>query len=282
MKRCLKCRVPIKDVSKCPIPALDKKQKRVEVFQATKAVHGPQVDRIKNKPRGMCIIFNNGELNADSNQKEACNNDAENLKSLFADLGFNVIEYRNLKAGNILLELVNASDSEDLKFADCLIVIFMTCGTKDVIRCADGELCLNRQVYPLFNQVNCPDLQGKPKLFFVQTSENRDVKGRSKNGSDSIASEAGLEYSGSRWSDMYCAHGTIPSNVPVRKTKEGTWFLSAVHSVFRQHAATDGLKDLMQRVANVMTEQSLTRTPNKALNVLCNRLKKGHTLTRGG
>lgn len=250
-----------------PTSSLNRNHEEHEVIQAVQSVPEAEVYRMERKPRGMCIIINNEQTGGNSNQKEAANNDAHNMKSLFTELGFNVTEKINLTAGGILLELVIASDTEELENADCLVVVLISSGNKDVIRGTDGEeLYLRRQVYPLFNEVNCPDLQGKPKLFFVQTFENSHADGRTMDGPHSTAPEAGLEYYPSRWSDMYCAHGTIPSNVT------GTWFLSAINSVFRQRPLMGDFNELMTRVADEMTQRSVTR-PQK-LNINPNELKK--------
>lgn len=247
----------------------------LDVIQAVETVDKLEVYTMERKPRGMCYIIYNQEIGGHSIQQEAAKNDAKNMKSLFTELGFNVIEKSNLTAGGILLQLVFASDAEELENADCLVVILILPGNKDVIRGADGEeLYLWRQVYPLFNEVNCPDLQGKPKLFFVQTYENSHVDGRTMNAPISAAPDAGLDYCPSRWSDMYCAHGTISRNVSLRKTETGTWFLSAVYSVFSQHAHKNDLNELMQRVTDVMTQRSAARTQRQILNICPNELKK--------
>ncbi|KAL1481716.1 hypothetical protein MTO96_050388, partial [Rhipicephalus appendiculatus] len=45
----------------------------------------------------------------------------------------------------------------------------MSRGDKDTILGVDGEeLNLVEDVYEQFNNENCPALQGKPKLFFIQ------------------------------------------------------------------------------------------------------------------
>ncbi|KAL1466975.1 hypothetical protein MTO96_042396, partial [Rhipicephalus appendiculatus] len=53
--------------------------------------------------------------------------------------------------------------------ADCLVVILMSHGKKDMIDGIDGEqVHLFDDVFTLFNNEKCPALQGKPKLFFIQ------------------------------------------------------------------------------------------------------------------
>lgn len=238
----------------------------------------PEEYRIEN---GICIIINNGEGRCHSWKKKAFDKDAEKMKLLFTQLNFKVIEKKNITAGGILLELVNQGDSEDLDVADCLLVIIMSCGTKDEIYGTDGEeLCLDSDVYPLLNEVNFPEFQGKPKLFLVQTGQNEHIKDRTKDGSHVVADEARLEYAASRWSNIYCAHGTIPDPGTRRwgredeETKMGTGFLSAVYSVFLQHASTTALNDLMLKVADQMTPGSVTRSEKQIPHIGSNGLTK--------
>lgn len=261
--------------------AFDPKHEKVEVIQASKAVHGPEVYRMENTPRGICIIINNEEVMRHCRKIEAFNKDAEKMKSLFTKLNFDVTEKRNLTAGGILLELVNTCDSEDLECADCLVIIIISCGTKDVIYGTDGEeLCLDSDVYPLFNEVNCPEFRGKPKLFFVQTCQNEHIKSRTKDGSCAVANEARMEYPASRWSNIYCAHGTIPDpgtrrwGLEDEDTKMRTGFLSAISSVFCQHAATSPLEDLMLKVNDEITQRAVTRSQKETLHIGPNSLTK--------
>ncbi|KAL1447159.1 hypothetical protein MTO96_044362, partial [Rhipicephalus appendiculatus] len=50
------------------------------------------------------------------------------------------------------------------------------------------------------------------------------------------------------WSDMYIATALIPSYKTLRNAETGSWFLSAVFTVFSEHATLMHLEALMQQV----------------------------------
>lgn len=61
--------------------------------------------------------------------------------------------------------------TEIQKDDECLVVILLSHDKEGVLYGSDGEeLHLDRDVYQLFDNENCPNLRGKPKLFFIAGS----------------------------------------------------------------------------------------------------------------
>ncbi|XP_077535257.1 uncharacterized protein LOC144147085 isoform X3 [Haemaphysalis longicornis] len=229
------------------------------------------------KPRGMCIIINNMDFDIDGNQhtRKGSEIDAQRMKSLFTQLHFRVTLRTNLKALDMERIFADDAKSEEHWNADCLVVILLSHGLYDVIYGTDYEpVDLRRDIYPLFNNENCPALMGKPKLFFVQTCRGADVQvcravqrnDETDNALLPQAPVAAQKMAMPEWSDMYIAYSTIPHYASLRDTQNGTWFISTVFSVFRQHAATAHLEALMRMVAEdmmrIQDRKGRMQTPN--------------------
>lgn len=174
------------------------------------------------------------------------------------------------------MERILADDAKSKEHgnADCLVVILLSHGLYDVIYGTDWEsVDLRRDIYPLFNNEKCPALQGKPKLFFVQACRGDEVQlcraeHRNEETDEALLTPAPVaaQMAMPQWSDMYIAYSTIPHYTSFRDTENGTWFISTVFNVFRQHAATAHLEALMHMVAEDMMRirdrKGRMQTPN--------------------
>ncbi|KAH9376444.1 hypothetical protein HPB48_010613 [Haemaphysalis longicornis] len=58
---------------------------------------------------------------------------------------------------------------------------------------------------------------------------------------------------------MYCAYATILDYVAFRDTENGSWFISAIYNVFRQHAATTDLEGLMLKVTDEVMQHTTSK-----------------------
>lgn len=228
-----------------------------EVIKAVVPRHGSKIYRMVEKPRGICLIINN-----------IASEDMVNISSLFTQLHFEVHEKTNLTAGDMLLELVRASYAEELQWTDCLVVILRSHGTEHVVCGTDGKaLHLDRHVYPLFNDANCSDFQGKPKLFFVQTCDSSQPPSTLEDEPKSLASQGEQGDSKSSWCDMYCAHSTIRGFVPFKDIETTPWFLPVVDSIFRKNAGRTHLDVLMDLVSNWIQHRSVAQKQDQTLKI---------------
>lgn len=60
------------------------------------------------------------------------------------------------------------------------------------------------------------------------------------------------------FSDMFIAYATIPGHVVLRSSIVGSTFITAVYTVFRQHACNMHLEELMHLVFEEVTAQKAT------------------------
>lgn len=258
MKRCLTCGIFISRV----VPASSRStsnplSEKIEVIQAVKPVLGPEVYPMQRKPRGLCIIINNVDFLGSTSRREGSEKDSQRMKSLFTALHFDVRVHTNQSAQEMLEVLSTAANAEEQKKADCLAVILMSHGRKDLIFGVDNRgVHLHDEVYKLFNNKNCPALKGKPKLFFIQACRRRKENDVTDEAADFSGGDAGSLELPHEWSDMYFAYATIPDYVAIRDTYNGSWFISAISKVFSQYAAVTDLDGLMRKVAHDVMQHS--------------------------
>lgn len=236
----------------------------VRVAQAQNPKSGSKIFPMTRNPRGRCIILNNAHFDGSSQTRDGSEIDVAHMEAIFSQLHFKVTVGTNLSAIEMKELLRHVSKAESQKEAECLVVILMSHGKEGTIYgCDGGKVDLECDVYQPFNNENCPDLQGKPKLFFVQACRGS----KWDNGTDDVretsdnppaAGKLPTATSGQPrlpvCSEMFIAHATIPGYVALRNKKIGSWFLSAVSKVFCEHACTMSLESLMKQVnAEVMS-----------------------------
>nr|QQL93560.1 caspase9 [Rhipicephalus haemaphysaloides] len=210
-----------------------------------------------HSPRGLCIIINNFNFRGSGQQRDGSKHDERNMESLFTALHFRCIVGTNMTASEMKDLLYKGAWSAHDR-TDCLVVILMSHGTKDTIHGVDNvPLHLDDDVYAMFNSANCPNLQGKPKVFFIQAcrgeKEDNPTGTTAYESADAMAMAAEVPQTSTRermatWSDMYIAYATIPGYKALINRVIGSWFFLAVYKVFTDHAGTMHLEELMHHV----------------------------------
>ena len=64
--------------------------------------------------------------------------------------------------------LLKQRNEEDWKSFECVVLILMSHGQGDCILGDDGKAVKVKDLTDIFSTENCPDLDGKPRLVFVQ------------------------------------------------------------------------------------------------------------------
>ncbi|XP_077511090.1 caspase-14-like isoform X3 [Amblyomma americanum] len=158
-----------------------------------------------------------------------------------------------------------AAKLDTLQNVDCMVVGLMSHGEEGIIHDINcDDVLLYEEVFQLFNNENCPALQGKPKLFFVQACRGGEMScgtsavdnavantaetcPKSNNSRDGPSSFPGPGRATS-WSDMYIMYATIPHYVAFQNELTGSWLMSAVLEVFTENAHDKSLDWLMRQV----------------------------------
>ncbi|KAK3592300.1 hypothetical protein CHS0354_030442 [Potamilus streckersoni] len=132
-----------------------------------------------NKCKVFLLYCNKSSVKVNGQPTERKTSDWEisNLKRcLQCWLGNDVVdfkEYYNFTV-KMLTELNKEiqNDAENKKY-DCFIFIFLTCGDQDRIFCWDGEIPISNILEPIKKE---PSMALKPKLFFIQSSDENLAK----------------------------------------------------------------------------------------------------------
>ena len=112
-----------------------------------------------DRPRGICLIINNVPTLEPRAEK--------NLADLFKHFSFDVQIKRSLRLVQIY-EVAQKFAKKDHSAFDSFVVVVMSVCQDNEISGVDGRKASLENVMSEFTATNCPTLQGKPKLFFVQ------------------------------------------------------------------------------------------------------------------
>ncbi|NWI38966.1 CASP9 protein, partial [Picathartes gymnocephalus] len=238
---------------------------------------------MKADPCGHCLILNNVNFSRDSglSTREGSDIDCEKLERRFKALHFTVLTRRDLKAQEMVLELLKLS-RQDHSALDCCIVVILShgCQTSHIqfpggVYGTDGKPIPIEKIVNYFNGSNCLSLRGKPKLFFIQAcgGEQRDqgfvvdcdspeeeapgsslesdatpfrVPSDNMDEPDAIASLPTP-------SDILVSYSTFPGFVSWREKSSGSWYVEMLDSVLEQYARSEDLLDMLVRVARAVS-----------------------------
>jgi hypothetical protein len=127
------------------------------------------------------VIINNEKFKGEK-LKDLENDDAKHtpwLLSAFHSLHFRNMYRENLSSKAMLKTLEDVALEQDLRQHDALCVFFLSHGSSNTVVGSDGKDVHIRDILQIFSDKNCPQLKGKPKLFFVhacRSAEDRKVK----------------------------------------------------------------------------------------------------------
>ncbi|XP_055876570.1 caspase-7-like isoform X2 [Biomphalaria glabrata] len=130
---------------------------------------------------GLAIIINNVHFNDPEHFETRTGSDFDvaSLQNTFNNFGFEVQTHTDVTASRITWLLTQAAKEYDHAQADCLVCVVLTHGYEswvdkdcrkrfDLLFGVDGNSITSKAVVELFNDIHCPHLKGKPRLFFFQ------------------------------------------------------------------------------------------------------------------
>ncbi|KAK5859672.1 hypothetical protein PBY51_021209 [Eleginops maclovinus] len=122
-------------------------------------------------PRGLCVVFNNEDFPGTTLLKRnGTQEDAKTLRTVFTDIGFQVLVHDNLTAADMKRELETLQKRSFLN-EDALVVCVLSHGLKERVYGTDGKPVFLRELSGHFTSRAAPTLAGKPKLFFIQACQ---------------------------------------------------------------------------------------------------------------
>ncbi|NWR60144.1 CASPA protein, partial [Bucorvus abyssinicus] len=187
--------------------------------------------------RGFCLVINNVNFNRSLDERKGSSKDAGELKRVFTWLGLDVWTYTDLTSQEIIDLMQTWQRVQDHKDRDCFICCILSHGESGAIYGKDEELVSIRKIMSHFTAKQCPQLAEKPKLFFIQACQGKEIQRpvyveadaripdlssmqHSVSPSESIPEEA----------DFLLGMATIDGYVSFRHIQQGAWYIQALCS----------------------------------------------------
>jgi len=205
-----------------------------------------------NNNVGHAIIFNQVKVKGEQERKGS-QKDADDLKEVLSDIGFEVRVYNDNSVEDIKKKLLAVS-KQDHADNDCLFITIMTHGKRDgKIYAADGEFSV-QDLWECFVGNNCKSLIGKPKLFFIQDCRGSMadpgilLKPKAKirsfslsSSSDTVDAKALREknFVIPTLADLLVMYSTAEGYYSFRNPADGSWFIQALCEELRENIHED-------------------------------------------
>ncbi|XP_060073433.1 cell death protein 3-like [Ylistrum balloti] len=259
-------------------PALSQQQ----LQQFSMEIATDQVYPVDPKYQRRIIIINNSTFLANSGlpPRTTGNIDATSLDLLFKKLDFHTKTYNDCSCERMLDILNEEKNRDNLQQIGALVVVILSHGEGEKIYGTDGRTVNLRDIIKLFNEEHCPELTGKPKLFFILACSRQQRQSRRMDeesvseGVDEAVSEGVDEESGSEEidysslsvdilnsmvsketedgrtvpRDMFIARATTQCNAMFRGVSFGSRFIQALIHVVKEHSYKDDVMTLMEKM----------------------------------
>ncbi len=123
-------------------------------------------------PRGICLIVNNVNFQT-SHRLPGGVIDEKLVDDLFRAFHFDVVVKRDLTRDEIRATAEEFAAKDHGQYSAFVFYILSHGGSNDVIYGVDERSISVAELVRLFVAANCPSLQGKPKLFFIEACRGR-------------------------------------------------------------------------------------------------------------
>ncbi|XP_008935934.1 PREDICTED: caspase-2, partial [Merops nubicus] len=126
--------------------------------------------KLISEPRGLALILSNVHFSGENDLEYRAGGDVDctALEMLFKQLGYQVTVFHDQSAQEMQCALERFSKLPDHQNVDSCIVALLSHGVEGGVYGSDGKLLQLQEVFRFFDNANCPNLQNKPKMFFIQ------------------------------------------------------------------------------------------------------------------
>ncbi|GLD63768.1 caspase-2 isoform X6 [Lates japonicus] len=250
--------------------------------------HCQQSYRMNSSPRGFALVISNVTFDpcaaADLDPRKGGEVDDEVLRKVFTELDYVVTVHRDLTAQGMRSCIENFCRRPEHRTADSCAVCLLSHGVEGAVYGTDGQLLQLDWVFEAFDNVHCPLLQNKPKMFFIQACRGDEmdcgveqIDGPARTCSPSCEQrDAGREGQGDadsrqrgdmgrpriklpQRSDMICGYASLKGQrictAAMRNTKRGSWFIQELNTALRLHARDTHLADILVQVNGRIKER---------------------------
>ncbi|KAM5302413.1 caspase-2 isoform 4-T4 [Glossophaga mutica] len=246
-------------------PCLQVKPCTPEFYQA----HSQLAYRLKSRPRGLALVLSNVHFTGEKDLEFRSGGDVDHstLVALFKLLGYQVHVLLDQTAQEMQEKLQNFAQMPTHRVTDSCIVALLSHGVEGGIYGVDGKVLQLQEVFRLFDNANCPSLQNKPKMFFIQACRGDETdRGVDQQDGKSHAQAPGCEESDAGQqellkmrlptrSDMICGYACLRGTAAMRNTKRGSWYIEALAQVFSERACDTHVADMLVKVNGLIKER---------------------------
>ncbi|ESN95194.1 hypothetical protein HELRODRAFT_87042, partial [Helobdella robusta] len=187
---------------------------------------------------GICLIINNEKFDGELKltERRGSDIDRDQIKTFFQKLKFKVIVYENLTA-NVMQEKLNETSKQEVKEShDCFVCFILSHGEMGYV--VYGTDCQEVPLLSLttpFHKGHCPQLENKPKLFFVQACQGNQYNRGSINLADQLEEDSAKKFKVMEEGDFLLSFASLQGYASMRSPTTGTWFIASMISVFHEH-----------------------------------------------
>lgn len=244
------------------LQALDK-QELVSVFLSLPcglpdcSVHGSRPDSgvpYYDQGAGLCVIINQKHFTApDLPNRLGTDRDVAELKTTFTLLGVaeqDLLVFHDLTDTEILPSLETAASRANSPELAWLAVVVLSHGKRvqgqDLIMGVNGRGVVREQMENIFSDPSvCPNLTGKPKMFFYQACRVQDEDSEELREAHPVSSCSPPSIGSS---DVLTYSSTTAGFVSYRHVVDGSFFIRHLCEVLQDKAEEEHLEDLLKRV----------------------------------
>lgn len=239
-------------------PCLQVKPCTPEFYQT----HYQLAYRLQSRPRGLALVLSNVHFTGEKDLEFRSGGDVDHstLVTLFKLLGYKVHVLLDQTAQEMKEKLQNFAQLPAHRVTDSCIVALLSHGVEGGIYGVDGKLLQLQEVFRLFDNASCPNLQNKPKMFFIQAcrgdetdrgvdqQDGKNHTGSSECEESDASKEELLKTRLPTRSDMICGYACLRGTAAMRNTKRGSWYIEALTQVFSERACDTHVADMLVKV----------------------------------
>ncbi|XP_020853602.1 caspase-2 isoform X2 [Phascolarctos cinereus] len=218
--------------------------------------------RLQSRPRGLALVLSNVHFNGEKDLEFRSGGDVDHssLVTLFKLLDYDVHVLHDQTAQEMHEKLQGFAQLSAHQSTDSCMVALLSHGIDGGIYGVDGKLLQLQEVFQLFDNANCPNLQNKPKMFFIQAcrGDETDRGVDLRDGKERVASPGCEESDAGKEkilkmrlptrSDMICGYACLKGTAAMRNTKRGSWYIEALTQVFSERARDMHVADMLVKV----------------------------------
>ncbi|XP_064601294.1 caspase-7-like [Liolophura sinensis] len=204
--------------------------------------------------RGLAVIINNRHFqHPDWGERRGTDVDAVKMRQVLTNLGFEVRLYQN-ETEEGFREILAEAVQYDHHNSDCFACVVLSHGESGYVYATDEIIPLS-SIFEPFTEKNCPGLRGKPKLFFIQACQGKQLDDGVDFVDDRDSVDSALETDAPIGEgiavvpDFLVVSSSVPGYYSWRNNVRGSWFCQSFCDVISRLGDRMDLLRLLTRVS---------------------------------